>query len=182
MSAESAAHRASGSHAVNFAVYVPFSAYVWLTLPPPEALGVPSPKSQLYVRNGCSIVPGSTALQLIVIGTPHSVDMSGPAFVTGARLPTSTLKAWLASLPSASFTVSRPLYVPGARKVCFGVEPNATPPSENFQLSVRFENPQTLVLPVPSNVIAVPSTPLYGPPASAPGGTLFARTGPRSNC
>src|SRR5712691_9690535 len=99
----------SGSQAVNSAVNVPGPAYTWLTLAPPEALGEPSPKSQLYVRNGCSSVPGSTALPLSVIGMPHSVDMLGPALATGGRLPMFTLKAVESLLPSASVAVSRPL-------------------------------------------------------------------------
>jgi hypothetical protein len=37
------------------------------------------------------LVLGSTALPLSVTGTPHSLDMLGPALATGGRLATLTL-------------------------------------------------------------------------------------------
>src|SRR5438067_2061437 len=175
-------HACSGSHAVSVAVYVPGAGYAWLALAPPEALGDPSPKFQLYDRNGCSSVPGSSALPFSATGTPHSEPTSGPAFAVGARLAITTLKDAVPTFPSPSVMLSWPLYVPGPWNVCCGLRPNATPPSEKCQTTLAFPRPQTLELAEPSNDTGVPSTPLYGPPALAVGAMVFASTGPRSTC
>ena len=77
-----------------------------MTLGPPPALGVPSPKLQVYCSVPWSFEPGSVAWPLNCTRRPQSLVVSGPASTDGFTLSTVTVKLFVAESPVTSVTVS----------------------------------------------------------------------------